>query len=695
MAILDFIRKTRKPKSSSVERSQVVHDCTAISDIPKYPPYNPGLPAVSPKQIVDSQQELIDRLKRTVPASHLDFDKTYMRAIEAYASFVHLLPASESHHHRGTGGLFRHGLEAGLYGAMNASRLMFVLDEVPSKRRVLEPIWRFAAFLAALSHDIGKPISDVEVTNTSGDLTWKPLTCTLHQWATKNNISHYHIRFCPGRYNYHEKLGVLAIGEIIDSELIDIITDGGPKLLVLLLDAIANREHDADSVNPFYDLVKNADQDSVNRDLKTNRALQSNMPSVGIAAERFVIDAMRRLLRDKTWKVNCRGAQVWVIDDNMFISWTAARHIVQIINKDNVPGVPRDPHTIAEMLVERDLAVARETFQGRRLFWRIAPDELGGTILNTVKMSSPTLLLDPPPGNTSGRIFNDDEEIESEEPIQKKEDSSEKEPEAEVSEKETTPLKKDANEDISDKKQQQPVKKETVQEEVKKPAQEAPTIQAPKQSSPLSDNPVLQEIISVLAEEICNGKRDSSQIRRESGMVVMAWPDAFAGYGQEPNEVLKEFTDAKIVVPDPALPTRFVRDSKDKGKVVVITTQAGNEILKSVAMANAGTKTNKSNPEKSTPQPQPQNSDSENDIVGKLIRFCLNAKPDYPFTPLEKKNGVSVPYRLAIPYFVSKAGLTLKVVEKAINKELSEDNPRIHKGTIRTSLRLTILNAKL
>ncbi|KAA3419555.1 TraI domain-containing protein, partial [Streptococcus pneumoniae] len=31
------------------------------------------------------------------------------------ARFAHLLPASQSHHHRGAGGLLRHSLEVGLW----------------------------------------------------------------------------------------------------------------------------------------------------------------------------------------------------------------------------------------------------------------------------------------------------------------------------------------------------------------------------------------------------------------------------------------------------------------------------------------------------------------------------------------------------------------------------------------------------
>ena len=81
--------------------------------------------------------------------------------IERYANFVHLLPASENHHHRGAGGLFRHGLEVAYWSLLGAEEKVFSWDEAPSRRAQLTPRWRLAVMLAGLCHDVGKPMSDV------------------------------------------------------------------------------------------------------------------------------------------------------------------------------------------------------------------------------------------------------------------------------------------------------------------------------------------------------------------------------------------------------------------------------------------------------------------------------------------------------------------------------------------------------
>ena len=51
-----------------------------------------------------------------------------------YAEYIHLLPASESHHHRGAGGLFRHSLEVGFHAALMAGDVEFGTPGDPKDR---------------------------------------------------------------------------------------------------------------------------------------------------------------------------------------------------------------------------------------------------------------------------------------------------------------------------------------------------------------------------------------------------------------------------------------------------------------------------------------------------------------------------------------------------------------------------------
>ncbi|MCV5919407.1 TraI domain-containing protein, partial [Escherichia coli] len=77
--------------------------------------------------------------------------------------------------------------------------------------------------------------------------------------------------------------------------------------------------------------------------------------------ERYLLDAMRRLLASSQWLVNQRDARVWVRKSNqstnLYLVWkSAAKDIIELLAKDKIPGIPRDPDTLADILIERGLA---------------------------------------------------------------------------------------------------------------------------------------------------------------------------------------------------------------------------------------------------------------------------------------------------------------------------------------------------
>ena len=80
-------------------------------EIPRYPPFMKGLPAAPVERILATQVELINAIEHALSLPDDLYQTIAAPVIARYAAISHLLPASESHHHRGAGGLFRHGLE--------------------------------------------------------------------------------------------------------------------------------------------------------------------------------------------------------------------------------------------------------------------------------------------------------------------------------------------------------------------------------------------------------------------------------------------------------------------------------------------------------------------------------------------------------------------------------------------------------
>ncbi|HIH0943844.1 TPA: MobH family relaxase, partial [Vibrio cholerae] len=268
----------------------------------------------------------------------------------------HLLPASEHHHHSGAGGLLRHSLEVAFWAAQAAEGIIFVASGTPVEKKELEPRWRVAAALGGLFHDIGKPVSDLSITDEDGRYQWNPFLETLSQWTTNNSIERYFIRWRDGRCKRHEQFSILVLNRVMTPGLLAWLTQPGPEILQAMLEAIGN----TDPEHVLSKLVIEADQTSVQRDLKAQR-ISVDDNALGVPVERYLLDAMRRLLASSQWLVNQRDARVWIRKSNqsthLYLVWkSAAKDIIELLAKDKIPGIPRDPDTLADILIERGLA---------------------------------------------------------------------------------------------------------------------------------------------------------------------------------------------------------------------------------------------------------------------------------------------------------------------------------------------------
>lgn len=183
-----------------------------------------------------------------------------------------------------------------------------------------------------------------------------PFLETLSQWATNNSIERYFIRWRDGRCKRHEQFSILVLNRVMTPELLAWLTQPGPEILQAMLEAIGN----TDPEHVLSKLVIEADQTSVQRDLKAQR-ISVDDNALGVPVERYLLDAMRRLLASSQWLVNQRDARVWIRKSNqstnLYLVWkSAAKDIIELLAKDKIPGIPRDPDTLADILIERGLA---------------------------------------------------------------------------------------------------------------------------------------------------------------------------------------------------------------------------------------------------------------------------------------------------------------------------------------------------
>jgi conjugal transfer pilus assembly protein TraI len=394
-------RKPPRPSESAGNAAAPTDD----PEIPRYPPFLKGLPVAAPARILATQGALIARLQDALAFTDARFAALVRPVVERYAAFVHLLPASEAHHHRGAGGLFRHGLEVAFHSAQASQGRIFALDRGPAERRELEPRWRLAAGLAGLCHDVGKPVSDLSVSDREGRTTWRPLLETLTDWATANGVAHYFLRWRERRQARHETFGLLVLERILIPEVTAWLVDADPEILQGLLAAVAGIDDGA----ALGTLVAEADRASVERDLRENH-IDPAATSLGVPVDRYLLDAMRRLARGGRWQINVPGARLWMLAEGLHVVWPAgAADIVGLLAADKLPGIPRDPDTLADILLERGLAIPRQEGAHTHRYWRLAPAPLArdGQVvtLSMLRLASPDLVLAGAPPAALGVVL--------------------------------------------------------------------------------------------------------------------------------------------------------------------------------------------------------------------------------------------------------------------------------------------------
>ncbi len=364
-----------------------------------------GLPAAPVERVLDTQNELIQSIEQALALPDALYQTIALPVITRYAAFSHLLPASESHHHRGAGGLFRHGLEVAHWATLASHGSLFTTDATPKTRKTLEPRWRLAVCFAGLLHDIGKPVSDIAVTDSQGLHTWNPCDENLIDWATQHHIDRYFLRWRENRHKRHQQFSALVIERVLTRESRAYLLEPGPEIMQALLETL----HGLDRGSKLYELVVTADCKSVERDLKTHA--HSVDAALGMPVERYLFDAMRRLIKSGQWLVNDKGARVWRFQSGVHIVWrTGAQDIVGLLAKDKVPGIPRDEDTLADILIERGLAIPKRDAAGRQYrYWRMRPDGLDAVFYMLRLASLESIFSNEPPAAIEGFEVQDED----------------------------------------------------------------------------------------------------------------------------------------------------------------------------------------------------------------------------------------------------------------------------------------------
>lgn len=189
---------------------------------------DPGdaIPVVPRRDVVHAHAHLLEQLREELRHTRDQFARLISPTVDRLAGWLHLLPASEEHHHSEVGGAFRHALEV----AVEALRLAYTKDlgELAQQNRMeIVERQRVALCMASLVHDAGKPITDLTVVASQGQ--WAPLLEPLATWAQREGVSEYSIRWVPGRHKAHERFTLLGAQRLIAEDALSYIHGAGPR----------------------------------------------------------------------------------------------------------------------------------------------------------------------------------------------------------------------------------------------------------------------------------------------------------------------------------------------------------------------------------------------------------------------------------------------------------------------------------
>lgn len=561
-------KKNRAPVQRTVE--PIYH--WSADDIPRYPPFMKGLPAVPPDRILETQQELIERIANTSVLPPEDFRRLFLPVIERFASFVHLLPASQAHHHRGAGGLFRHSLEVAYWALQAADKVLLDITGTPSQRREREPRWQFAVFVAALCHDAGKPVTDVIVTNSDRSQTWKPIREDLYTWAARTATDAYFLEWRDGRARQHTALSSMIADRIIGVQALEWIGETGTDLIVWLMESLTCNPSAA---NRLHDLVVKADQTSVERDLRTLGVAMAGY-DIGVPVERHLTDVMRRFVREGVWLVNEPGARLWNIGGHVYLVWPAGgEDLARQVREDGIPGIPRTPDGILDMLVERQIAFLREGAAPEDRLWKIAPACLAAKIpdikLYAIRLRDDAMVSSVPIPPIEGRIIDDTAQTDS---VEHPPTADEEAPAAQQADETGGPADERAFAETQ-KAAAHPQRpsatvpargKQKAKSGVKLPSS-SPRLREGQSHGGQADDISLDgpagEALKALLQDLAAGAKSWGRdaLLDEQGRLLLRWPDAFAGYGLTPKAILDELAANEWLWIDPLAPLKKVQEA--------------------------------------------------------------------------------------------------------------------------------------
>ncbi|EGT5656606.1 DNA-binding domain-containing protein [Citrobacter braakii] len=273
------------------------------------------------------------------------FDELYLQPIYRYAGLVQQLPASESHHHACPGGLLDHTLEVMAFAARMRQSHLLPVGAAPEDQAREAEAWTAAVIYAALLHDVGKMVTDMEI--ETDNQRWYPWEGQLTR--------PYRLKFRrPRDYHLHPVTGSLLCLHILPASALSWLAQY-PELFSTLLYCISGHY---DKAGILGELVQNADRASVAQNMGGDASQVLARPRTSLAGQ--ITTAVRDLVRSQlTLNNTTTGSDGWFTGEALWlVSKTAADRIRAWLLQNGIAGIPDSNSRLFDEMQSYGLIVA-------------------------------------------------------------------------------------------------------------------------------------------------------------------------------------------------------------------------------------------------------------------------------------------------------------------------------------------------
>ena len=352
-----------------------------------YPASDPGFACVTIDELLAPHAELIARMRLCYGSSREDFEREVLALIRRYAEFVHLLPATVDNYFSAPGGLLRLGLETSFFSLQGTDAHIFSGRSTITARRHLEPRWRLATFIAGLCTESHRVFSHMTVTDNAGE-AWPSYLQPLFGWLQARGTERYFLHWQPQAIETRG-LGVLALAQVVPPAVLQYLAEGNTVIVPYLMASISGVALYRDR-NVLDELVRRSLALVIDRNLVAN-ADRYGAPQFGSHLERYLVDALRRLVSaSSAWVPNREKSRVWFGTDGLFLVWpNAADDVIEMLEADQLAGIPKAPETMLELLLAAGVFKAQDA---EHATWTIRPP--GSKItLEAARLASAAILF--------------------------------------------------------------------------------------------------------------------------------------------------------------------------------------------------------------------------------------------------------------------------------------------------------------